>query len=146
MTNNATTETHRQRMWSIYYRMQDLLEFGYGSVQWIAAQDKSRETREYWGTAIVLDGVFERDKYADFFISQDDFDLHSDAELANRFAEHIIGCPVGSPQDVERKKRYIQSWIDRYNKEIQQATNNLEHWTRRLEKLSSNNESEGKPA
>jgi hypothetical protein len=117
--------------------MQDLLEFGYGSVQWIAAQDKSRESREYWGTAIVLDSVFERDKYVDFFISQDDFDVHTDEQLAVRFAEHIIGYPVGSPQDVERKRRYMQTWIDRYSKEIEHATKQRDYWIQRLEKLSN---------
>lgn len=127
-------EEHRQRMMTIKYRMCDLLEFGYGFEKWTAAQDDNKH--QYWGQTIVLEGVFEREGYVDFFVPKEDFDLYSDTELALRFAEHIIGGSVGSPQDVERKKRYLQGWIDSHNQNIQRIATLRDDLIRRLELLT----------
>lgn len=112
MRTKTITEQHNDRMWTIKSKMQDLLEVGGGSVEWIAAQEKSRETREYWGVCCVLKDVFERDTYVDFFVAKEDFGTQTDDEIARRFAEHIIGFPVGSPQDIERKRRYATNQIE----------------------------------
>ena len=137
-------EIHTDRMWRIRSKMYDLLEFGHGSVEWIAMQQKDRETREYWGQCCVLRGVFEFDKsthkdYVDFFVPKEDFDTQTDDQLAQEFAEHILGYPIGSQQDIERKKRYVMERIDECNKELERVMDKRRMWKSRLRALNGAN-------
>ena len=137
MRTKTITEQHNDRMWIIKSKMQDLVEVGAGSVEWIAAQDKSRETREYWGVCCVLKDVFEHETYVDFFVEKEDFDTQTDDEIARRFAEHVIGFPVGSPQDVDRKKRYAQNRIEHCDAQIDYWQQQRDKWQQWVSDLSS---------
>lgn len=130
-------EQHNDRMWTIKNKMQDLLEVGAGSVEWIAPQEKSRETREYWGVCCVLKDVFERDTYVDFFVAKEDFDTQTDDEIARRFAEHIIGSPVGSPQDIERKKRFAANQIEHCEAQVDYWQQKRDKWQQWVDDLLS---------
>lgn len=119
-------ETHRQRMISIKYRMQDLLEFGFGVEQWMAAQNDSNG--QYWGMAIILENVFELNTYVHFFIPREDFDRFTDEELAEFFVFHITGYRSDSIENTKRKIRFIQSIINKYNNDIESLEDRRDTW------------------
>jgi hypothetical protein len=136
MRTKTIAEQHNDRMWTIKSKMQDLLEVGAGSVEWIAPQDKDRESREYWGVCCVMKEVFEHDTYVDFFVAKEAFETQTDDEIARRFAEHVIGFPVGSPQDIERKKRYVANQVDHCEAQIAHWQQKRDKWQLWLSDLS----------
>jgi hypothetical protein len=88
------------------------------------------------GFVCVMQGFAFRDGHIGFYVSDADFEQHTDDELAERMAEEILGYPVGSIEDIMRKLYYAQNKIDACNKEIERQEEIRQYWATQRQKYS----------
>src|SRR5688572_21292182 len=107
---------HRKRTCNIASEVISKIGHGCGHLIWTANQrDKERDI-EYIGVAFALEeGVGIKGRTA--FIDKDDF-TKTDDELVNDCAQQILGYPLHSKQDYQRRVVFTQSLVEKTKLEL----------------------------
>lgn len=107
-------QTQRQRTSGIASETVHAIGHGCGNVYWVAEQYKNRQ--DYLGVAFTLrESVGVKQEYA--FISKDDFS-RTDDELIADCAQQILGFPLYSKRDWQRRAAYMRDVVQRSEKEL----------------------------
>jgi hypothetical protein len=106
---------HHSRTSSIASQTVNRIGHGCGYVYWVANQRDSE--RNYTGVAFTLsdDSVGVKQRYA--FIDKDDF-TKTDDELVKDCAQQILGYPLFSKQDYQRRAVYMRNVVEKTEKEL----------------------------
>lgn len=109
-TEEANKEYHDQ-VWWLIPKIRFLLGGVHGNLGWIACQKNS--VGDWYGVSFVLGSRSGHLSYVEL-------DTKSPDELALIGAEEILGFPVGSEQDKERKRNYYKELIQSIDQSIEE--------------------------
>jgi hypothetical protein len=107
---------HHSRTSSIASQTVNRIGHGCGYVYWVANQRD--DERNYTGVAFTLsdDSVGVKQRYA--FIDKDDF-TKTDDELVKDCAQQILGYPLFSKEDYQRRAAFTQNLVEKTKLELQ---------------------------